>query len=96
MTEDKEYELLRRAMSHKSLADEMEKVSPGIKAEISGYLLSQWLPSGWGRKIAMAIIFLIAVLGSFKSTWFLLLLLLLPLFSPRIVGEVARFFGKLK
>lgn len=90
-----EYEAIKKIMEDKELADEMEEVSPGIKAQMAGYLLSPWLPHGATRKILMIIIALVGLVGGgvYGQKLFFLLLLILPFFSPRIIGEVARFIG---
>jgi hypothetical protein len=84
-------------MENKELADELERVNPGIKAQMAGYLLRPWLPHGATRKIIMIIIVIVALIGGVKygQNLFFLLLLLLPCFSPRIVGEISLFIGKL-
>ena len=90
-----DYEIIKKISEHPELADEMEKVSPGIKAKMSGYLLSPWLPRGISRKLIMLIILIVAIIGCFfyGKPLLLILLLLLPLFSPRIAGEIALFMG---
>ena len=92
-----EYKVIKKVMEDKELADELEQVSPGLKAQMAGYLLSPWLPHGAIRKIIMIIIALFALIGGVKfgQKLFFLLLILLPIFSPRIVGEVSLFIGKL-
>ncbi len=79
-----EYEAIKKIMEDKELADEMEKVSPGMKAQMAGYLLSPWLPHGGIRKILMIIIALVALVsgGVYGKKLFFLLLLIL-FFSPR-------------
>jgi hypothetical protein len=89
-----EHEVIKRILENKDLADETEKVRPGIKAQMAGYLMSPWLPHGTTRKIIMVVIVLIALVGVvYSCKLFILLLLILPFFSPRIVGEIARFIG---
>lgn len=87
----------KKILENKDIADEMEKVSPGIKAQMAGYLLSSWLPRDATREIIMVIIALVAIVGGFiyGQKLFYLLLLILPFFSPRIVGEVAMFLGRI-
>jgi len=96
MAED-EYEVIKKIMENKELADEMEQVSPGIKALMTGYLLNPWLPHGATRKILMVAIALVGLVGGvvYGQKFFFLLLLILPFFSPRIVGEVAMFIGRI-
>lgn len=94
MSDKQQYETVKKIMEHPEITDEMEKVSPGIKSKMAGYLLSPWLPISWTRRIIMVIIIIVAIFRISISLWFLLLFLL-PLFSPRIVGEIVRFFGKI-
>lgn len=87
----------KKILDNKEIADAMEKASPGITGKIAGYLMSSWLPQDMIRKAIMIIIALIAVIGGFiyGQKLFYLLLLILPMFSPRIVGEGAAFFGRI-
>lgn len=76
--------------------DEKERLR-NISAMMSGYLLSFWLPKGIIRKILMFMSFLVGIIGTFQlSPWFLLFVFLGCCFSPRIIGEVSLFIGKLK
>jgi len=95
---DDHYKVIKAIVENPALADELERVHPGVKAQMSGYLLSPLLPHGVARKIVIIIIILIGVLGYLMtgSGYFLLALLLLPMFSPRLVGEAARALGKAK
>lgn len=62
----------------------------------TGALLSVWLPVDWFRRILMFVFILIGLLCAiFYSPWFLLFWLLAATFSPRIIGESARFLGRL-
>jgi hypothetical protein len=93
---DKNYEAIKKIMDNPELADEMEKTHPGIKAQMAGYLLSKWFPVGIKQRIIAVIIVLIIILGVavYKNDLFYLLLFILPIFSPRIVGEMVNMFGK--
>jgi hypothetical protein len=66
-------------------------------ARLSGLLLAPWLPLSWTRRAIMAALFLIglqqALVGNHAA---LLLWLLLPTFSPRMMGEAAHFVGRLR
>lgn len=67
-------------------------------SKLSGVLLSPWLPASGGRRIIMLGIVLLGI----QQAWAVqnyepfLWWLLLPCFSPRVVGECAYFFGVLK
>jgi hypothetical protein len=61
---------------------------------LAGVLASPWFPVPWSRRLIMAAIFLFgvqqALIGNYEP---MLWWLLLPLFSPRLVGEAANLFG---
>jgi hypothetical protein len=64
-------------------------------AKLAGALLHPWLPVGWGRRLIMAAIVLFGVqqtwTGNYEALYFWLLL---PTFSPRIVGSCAHNLGR--
>ena len=67
-------------------------------ASLAGVLLHPWFPVSWPRRLIMAGIFLLGVqqaawVGNYEP---LLWWLLLPFFSPRIMGECAFFLGKVR
>ncbi|TAN35455.1 MAG: hypothetical protein EPN23_11135 [Verrucomicrobia bacterium] len=76
-------------------ADDRQKLKE-IHAQLSGVLLSPWLPFDWRRR---AIMFFLLLLGLYGITngqsYFALSWLFLALFSPRIVGEGASILGKI-
>jgi len=96
--DSKQYNAIKQIMNNPELADEMEKVDPGIKAQMAGYLLNPWLPVGVARKVLMAIIALAGILLPVVSgnKWFYLLLLISLSFSPRAMGEFLRLYGKIR
>ena len=66
-------------------------------ASLAGALCHPWFPVSWTRRIVMGAIFLFglqqALVGNYQpmACW-----LLLPLFSPRIMGEAAHFWGRVR
>jgi hypothetical protein len=64
-------------------------------AALAGGLMSPWLPIGWTRKLLMLAIAGVgleqAAIGNYWALW---LWAFLPMFSPRIVGEMAAFLGR--
>jgi len=65
-------------------------------ARLAGFLLRPWFPISWSRRLIMAAIFLFGLqqawIGNYEPmVWWLLL----PLFSPRIMGEAAFLWGRL-
>ena len=95
--DDKTYKYFKKILNNRELADELEKVQSGIKAQMAGYLAHPWLPVGITRKIVMIIIVLISITAAeiYKNNSFYWLLLMLPIFSPRIVGETLYLIGKI-
>jgi GYF domain 2 len=66
-------------------------------ARLAGVLCHPWFPMSWGRRLIMAAIFLFglvqAAIGNYQP---MLWWLLLPVFSPRIVGEAAHLMGRVR
>lgn len=87
-------EVFNKILKDKKLSEEMERVSPGITSKMAGYVLSSWLPIGTNRIIVVGLIVIIAI-GAIFDKRFLYLLLILPLFSPRITAEILMFLGSL-
>lgn len=92
-------ELFYLAKDHQALlqASQDQTLDPSVRSYASGLLLRPWLPWGIKRKVLM---FFIAGLITFFGITFqhasVLFLLVVPLcFSPRVVGEVSIFVGKL-
>ena len=66
-----------------------------LSAKISGSLLSVWLPVDIGRRLIMVILFLIGLYGLMNgNNYFLISWIFLPMFSPRLVGEIAHLMGR--
>ena len=65
---------------------------------IAGSLLHPWLPWGMGRKLIMLGILAVALFGAVysESPYWLLLMLALPAFSPRAVGETLVFIARFR
>ena len=56
--------------------------------ELTRVVMSPWLPFDWSYRISIIAITAIGFWGLIQGKYFLILIwLLLPLFSPRIVGE---------
>ena len=80
-----------------------EKLSPEERSQLelqaaalSGSLLSTWFPVPWANRLVMALVFLLgAWQAAIGNTAFLLVWLFLPLFSPRIMGEVWFALGRI-
>lgn len=95
--ENQDYKLLKEVSKNKGLLDHLEHDNPGITSEIAGHLMRPWLPQGFVRRSVMLAILLLALLGLFGGAPALaLFILILPFFSPRVVGELAMWIGRLK
>ena len=63
---------------------------------LAGKLLNPWFPLDWTRRLLMLGIFALGIEESVRGNYQpLLWWLLLPMFSPRLMGELAYFAGKL-
>jgi len=90
------YKKLQKIKGLKGLSSKERETFDKLQSQLAGAMLSSWLPADTGRRVIMLILFLVAVVATFKvSVWFLLLLLVPLLLSPRTVGEAAIFLGKL-
>jgi hypothetical protein len=65
-------------------------------ASLAGVLLHPWFPVSWTRRLIMVAIVLLGIqqawVGNYEAV---LLWLILPFFSPRIVGECSFLLGKI-
>jgi hypothetical protein len=90
-------EIVKNSLENDNLSAEERQKLEISQAQMSGYLFSPWLPVGTGRKAIMLALIIIGVYGLMIDkplialTW-----LMVPLFSPRLVGETLRFIGSLK
>ncbi len=87
---------IRRRLDHEPLALDQREELERHAAALSGALLSTWLPVGWGRRALMIGIIILGFEESIRGNlqplvWWLLL----PVFSPRLMGEAAYFVGRL-
>lgn len=80
---------------YREILEAMEKKDPHIREELAAYALSFWLPHDWFRRFLMALTFGVGFLKVWDNPWYFLLILFSLMFSPRIVGEVARFLGRI-
>jgi hypothetical protein len=66
-------------------------------AKLAGALLHPWLPVSWSRRAIMAAIVLFGLQQAWTGNYEpLVFWLLLPFFSPRIMGECAFLLGKMR
>lgn len=86
----------RTMLNQNNLNQEERERLETVIALLSGRLLSVWLPVEWSRRTLMLIIFVVGLIGIFTGLHILILSwLVLPLFSPRLAGELAFAFGNL-
>jgi hypothetical protein len=96
MTEKEHSEILAILDNPVALA-ELEKTMPNAKSYLQGKLLSSWMPMGVARRILMGLFILIGILGViFYNRWMFIFIPLVGIFSPRLVGEVAYLYGKIR
>lgn len=87
---------VRRRLDQDTLTLGQRKELERHAAALSGTLMSSWFPVDWGRRALMIGIFLFGLEESIRGNLQpLLYWLLLPFFSPRLIGEAAYFFGRL-
>ncbi len=81
-------------LQDETLTSEQRKEFEAHAASLSGVLLSSWLPYGTSRRLLMVGIIILGIYGLFVENYQVFVWwLLLPAFSPRIMGEAAHFWG---
>ena len=75
----------------------MSEEDKNLNSAISGQLLSSWLPYGAIRRLIFAFLLLLAVSNFINNDNFygFIFVFLASFMSPRIVGEVLYFFGRI-
>ncbi|MGA8572270.1 MAG: hypothetical protein WB560_07360 [Desulfobaccales bacterium] len=85
-----------RLLKEGNLSPEERQKLEEIQDQLAGFLMSPWLPVDLIRRAIMICILIIGIYGIIKGYMFIALLwLLLPLFSPRIQGEVLQLIRRL-
>lgn len=89
-------EKITQALKEGNLSED-EKLNLELsKTQLSGQLLSIWWPFDWTRRSIMVALFLVGLYGLIQgNTHFLWAWPALVLFSPRMVGEISFFIGKI-
>ena len=92
----KRFEAIDRSLKNDNLSPEERKNLGKLHAQLAAVLLHPLIPADWGRRIIMILVFLIGLYGIVggnpQSIW---VWILLPLFSPRIVGKIAYAIGEI-
>lgn len=75
----------------------MNKEHNNLEAQIAGHLASSWLPQGTTRKIVLFILLIFAIKYFMQDDYLLtiIMLALASLFSPRAMGELVHFTGRI-
>lgn len=90
-------EVIAHSLKNDDLSTEEREKLETTLAQMSGYLCSPWLPVGIGRKIIMMVLLVIGIYGIIIDKQIIAVCwLLIPLFSPRLMGEALRIVGKIK
>ena len=91
------FDQVRHELDTQPLTPEQRKELEAHAARLAAVLLHPWFPVLWTRRLIAAAIFLFGLqqawIGNYQP---MLLWLLLPLFSPRIVGEAAFLWGRFR
>ena len=89
-------EEITRALKEGNLSEEVKQKLEVSKVQLSGQLLSIWWPFDGTRRSIMIVLFLIGLYGLIGgSTHLLWAWPVSLLFSPRVVGELSFFIGKI-
>jgi hypothetical protein len=83
-------EVTRRLKQEEMSSQERERLEREGR-ELMKVIMSPWLPLSWNYRMLMILIAAVGFWGFIEGQYLLMLLwLLLPLFSPRIVGKCLR------
>ena len=87
---------IHRRLETEPLTDEQRDQLQNHAAALAGNLLRPWLPVDWARRLLILGIVALGIEESVRGNYEpLLWWLLLPMFSPRLMGELAYYAGKL-
>lgn len=90
-------EEVTRRLRYEALSQEERERLEKEGKELARIIVSPWVPFSWGYRIIMAVLAGIGLLGIVEENYLLLLSwLLLPVFSPRIVGKLVGAISGLK
>lgn len=90
-------DVVSKVLEDENLSAEDREKFETLQSQVAGYLLSPWLPVGAGRKAIMLALIVIGGYGlMIDKPLITLCWLMVPLFSPRLVGETLRMIGATK
>jgi len=88
-------EEITQLLKEGSLTEEEKQNFEMLQVKLSGQLCSIWWPFDWGRRSIMIALFLAGLYGLIEgSNHFMWAWLVLLSFSPRFVGELSFFLGR--
>jgi hypothetical protein len=77
------------------LSDEERVRFQELRGQLAGTLMSPWIPFGWERRSAMLVISIVGLYFAMYGPKFgTIVFLLVPMFSPRCVGETCLIIGR--
>lgn len=89
-------EEITRSLKEGNLSEEEKQKLELSKAQLSGQLLRIWWPFDRTRRSIMIVLFLVGLYGLIEgSNHYLWAWLAFILFSPRIVGEISFYLGRI-
>ncbi|MDO8283281.1 MAG: hypothetical protein Q7U10_11785 [Thermodesulfovibrionia bacterium] len=89
--------LIQEEIDKGNLSLEEKEAFESTSAQIAGLLCRAWFPRDLGRRLIMLLIMIIGFIGLVYDHKLLMLCwLVLPLFSPRLMGEVLFAIGSVK
>lgn len=92
-----EYGEINELLKNENLLETERKSLEERKIILAVIEANRWLPMDNGRKIIMLIILIIGISGAMAgSVKWLLILLILPFFSPKIIMNIAIVVGRIK
>ncbi len=90
-------EEVTRILKHERISQEERERLEREGKDLAKVIISPWIPFSWGYRIAMMILAAVGFLGIIEDNYILLLpWLLLPLFSPRVIGKCVGAISGLK
>lgn len=90
-------DVVSKVLEVENLSAEDRENFETLRSQVAGYLFSPWLPVGVGRKAIMLALIVIGGYGLMIDKPLIALCWpMVPLFSPRIVGETLRMIGAMK
>ncbi|MFA5080778.1 MAG: hypothetical protein WC472_04140 [Candidatus Paceibacterota bacterium] len=88
---------INKILKEDNLPEDLKDALKETEIALAVLSMNCWLPKDLGRKIIMLVILIIGISGAMAgNTRWLLILLILPFFSPKIIMKLAIIAGRLK